>query len=208
MKERINVFAESLQTLLLDAKEKGMTIESLIRNLAKKGQAVLLVLLSLPFCQPIQIPGFSTPFGILLIFIGLRIGFGHQIWLPKWILGKKIPYSVLERIAKLALKVTNKLRYFVYPRLPNLVKNPILLIFHGLMIAILGFVLALPLPIPLSNILAAYPLLIFGLAILEDDGAAILIAYGLSLVCLTILAGLIWLGKEGVSSFFDFYVYR
>jgi hypothetical protein len=202
MNKRSNVVAESLQRILVQAKEQGMTLEGLMRGLAKKGQAALLVLLSLPFCQPIQIPGFSTPFGLLLLYIGLRIGFGRSIWLPQWILQKQISYSLLEKIAKVTISVTNKLRYFIYPRLTYLVRNSILLTFHGLTIALLGIILALPLPIPLSNILAAYPLLMFGLAILEDDGVALLIAYGLSLLCFGVLIGLVWLGKESLSALF------
>lgn len=203
MKQRINAFAYSMRALLNGAQGKDISLETLLRGLGKKGQATLLILLSLPFCQPIQIPGFSTPFGILLAFIGTRIAFGNRIWLPKYILDKKISYQHLEKIVSISIKITDKLRYFVYARFTHLVKNPLLQIMHGLTITLLGLVLALPLPIPLSNILAAFPLTLFGLAILEDDGAAILVAYGLSLLCFFVLALLIWLGKEGLISLFQ-----
>lgn len=203
MDQRINAFAYAMETLLNEAHGKDISVENLLKGLEKKGQAALLILLSLPFCQPIQIPGFSTPFGIILAFIGTRIAFGHRIWLPKYILDKKISYHHLEKIASVSIKITDKLRYFVYTRFSHLVKNPILQIMHGLTIAMLGLILALPLPIPLSNILAAYPLAIFGLAILEDDGVAILVAYGLSFLCFFVLALLIWLGKEGLASLFQ-----
>jgi hypothetical protein len=64
-----------------------------------------MLLFSLPFCQPIQIPGFSTPFGILLAFIGLRIAFGHRVWFPKKLLEKKISYRVLKKFLLLPLEL-------------------------------------------------------------------------------------------------------
>ena len=48
---------------------------------------------------------------------------------------------------------------------------------HGLMIFILGLFLALPLPVPLSNITAAWSILLISLGILEDDGLIVGIGY-------------------------------
>ncbi|MBA2367886.1 MAG: exopolysaccharide biosynthesis protein [Candidatus Protochlamydia sp.] len=202
VKKRKNAFAESILALLHDAQGKDIQVRTIVERLAKKGQAALLILFSLPFCQPIQIPGFSFPFGIALAFIGSRIAFGHRIWLPQRILDMKIPYHTFEKIARLAIKVTDKLLFFVSTRMVDLVKNPAGQVMHGLTIMVLALILALPLPIPLSNLLAAYPLLIFGLALLEDDGAAILVAYGLSLICFFAFALVIWVGKESLMAYF------
>lgn len=197
-----NAFADSILEMLKEADGKDVLVRTVVERLAKKGQAALLILFSLPFCQPIQIPGFSFPFGVALAFIGSRIAFGHRIWLPQRILNMKIPYHSFEKIARIAIKVTDKLLFFVSMRMVHLVKNPALQVIHGLTIMLLALLLALPLPIPLSNLLAAYPLLIFGLAILEDDGAAILTAYGLSLICFFSFALLIWAGKATLMALF------
>jgi hypothetical protein len=202
MKKKKNAFAESILAVLNDAQGKDVLVSTLVERLAKKGQAALLILFSLPFCQPIQIPGVSLPFGIALAFIGSRIAFGHRIWLPRSILNMKIPNHSFEKIARIAIKVTDKLLFFVSTRMVHLVKNPALQVMHGLTIMVLALILALPLPIPLSNLLAAYPLLIFGLAILEDDGAAILVAYALSLICFFAFALLIWAGKATLMAIF------
>jgi hypothetical protein len=53
---------------------------------------------------------------------------------------------------------------------------------HGLMICILGLLLALPLPIPLSNLTAAWSTFLIALGILEDDGASVLAGYLISLL--------------------------
>lgn len=197
MKPRRNLLAEKLNELLSLANGEAVSLGKILHVLAGRGQAVLLILFSLPFCQPIQIPGFSTPFGILLCFIGLRIAFGHKVWLPKTILERQISFKTLKKISEIAVKITNKLRFLISTRLTWLVTNPFLHLIHGLMIALLGVLLALPIPFPMTNFFTAYPILAFGLAFLEDDGVMIIIAYALSLICLLFFASLIWFGKEG-----------
>ena len=197
MKIRRNSLAERLNHLLNQAQAQDISVKVVIDTLAGKGQAVLLIVFSLPFCQPIQIPGFSTPFGILLAFIGLRVAFGHRAWFPKGLLEKKIPYGIFKRIADIAIKITGKLRFLISTRWVWLVQNPYLHITHGLTITGLAILLALPLPIPFTNLLAAYPILAFGLGILEDDGLMIAIGYLLTFFCFSLFVALIWFGKEG-----------
>nr|QIQ10872.1 hypothetical protein OJOKFFHK_00015 [uncultured bacterium] len=194
-KARKNSLAESLHLLLKEAQGSDVSVGLIINNLAGRGLAALLVLFVLPFCQPIQIPGLSTIFGIVLFFIGLRIAFGHQSWMPRQILERKVSYEILEKISTIAIKITNKLRFLTSTRMVYLVQNPILHIAHGIAIAILAFLLALPLPIPLTNLFAAYPILAFGLALLEDDGVMIIVAYVLFFICLAVFASLLFVGN-------------
>jgi hypothetical protein len=196
MKAAQNSLAQRLEQLLADTKGQDSSFQFIIDHLARRGQAALLVLLVLPFCQPIQIPGFSTIFGIALMFIGLRIAFGHRTWIPKALLDRKVPYHILEKIASVAITITDKLRFLTSTRLVFLVQSPTLHIFHGISIAILAFLLALPLPIPFTNLFAAYPILAFGLGLLEDDGIMIIIAYALFFLCLGVFTSLILFGKH------------
>jgi hypothetical protein len=59
-------------------------------------------------------------------------------------------------------------------------------------------ILALPLPIPLTNVLAAIPILILGFGLLEEDGIAIVIAYFFALICFTAFFLMVWLSKVGL----------
>lgn len=194
-KKTLNSLSERLNSLLKLAKKEDVSLQVVMDMLSGKGQAILLILFSLPFCQPVQIPGFSTPFGIILAFIGLRIAFGHRAWFPKVLLDKKIPYHILKKIASFAIKIAAKLKFLISTRLVWLVQKPILHIAHGLTIMIMAIFLSLPLPIPLTNLLAAFPLLAFGLGLLEDDGLMIIIAYLLAFLCFSTFIALIWLGK-------------
>ena len=193
---KFNSLEESIESVLQQAQGKDVPIHLIVDTLAGRGQAALLIFLVLPFCQPIQIPGFSTLFGIVLMFIGLRITFGERLRLPKKLVEKTITYSAFEKVGLLAIRMTKKLRFFTRARLVYLVNTPIFHFVHGLSITLLAFLLFLPLPIPLTNLLTAYPLLVFGLALLEDDGIMIIIAYILFFLSLAAFASLALFGNK------------
>lgn len=202
MKRKINTLKTELESLLKYAEKESISLGTIIKFLAGRGHAILLILFSLPLSLPMQIPGFSTPFGLIIAFLGLRIAFGHRIWIPKTVLEKKISYSVLEKIAQFIISISEKMSFLFGARMTWLVKTPTLQICHGLVIFLLGILLALPLPIPLTNLLAAIPALAFGIAFLEDDGVMIIVAYTLSTICFIAFASLIWFGAEGINMLF------
>jgi hypothetical protein len=82
---------EGLLLVLDQSHHQSISLQTLFDLLGGQGYPFFLVLISLPFCQPIQIPGLSTPFGLVIFFIGLRMAFSHRIWLPKMILKKNFP---------------------------------------------------------------------------------------------------------------------
>ncbi|MGK5594119.1 MAG: exopolysaccharide biosynthesis protein [Parachlamydiaceae bacterium] len=189
---------ENIKRLLKQADGKDIDLETILLTLAGKGYAILLILFSFPFCLPITIPGLSTPFGLAIIYIGLRLALGDHPWLPKRLLRKKIPFSSIQKVSDMTIRATNKLQFLVRPRWVRIVKTPKLYVLHGLIIALLGFFLCLPLPVPFSNTVSALPIIFFGLALLEDDGLFIIIAYCFTLLCLSFFVLLVWLGKSGI----------
>ena len=111
-----------------------ITLHEIFLVLSGKGYAALLVILSLPFCLPIQIPGFSTPFGLILAFLGLRIAFAKRLWWPKKWLSKAIDSKKVEKLANMGLKVAKKLQKVLHQRLLFMIENPLLHRLHGLII--------------------------------------------------------------------------
>lgn len=202
MNGKKTALATILKELLIIADGKEISMDIVLKKLAGKGQAILLILLSIPFCLPIQIPGFSTPFGIILSIIGLRIATSNYINIPEFIAKKTISYKILRKLINSALKISGKIQSFIFPRLITLTSKTIFKTAHGLTIFILGILLALPLPIPFTNFFAAYPLLCFGLGLLEDDGLFIIIAYFLSIICFSYFFAIYWFGKEGIKTLF------
>jgi hypothetical protein len=200
-KDHRESFIDSLQRILDLCKEvPEITIRQIFSILSGKGYAALLIIFSLPFCTPIQIPGFSTPFGLVLAFIGLRIVFAKRLWWPKWILDKKLKSEHVEKAVRVTIKGVQVLQKVLHPRLQILTENPILHRLHGILVFVFALFLSLPLPIPMTNLLAALPILFIGLGLLEDDGAAILIAYLLALMNLGLFIGLFLIGKAQLAA--------
>lgn len=192
-------FLSLLEKLLEECTQRDeIEIREVFSVLSQKGYATMLVLFSLPFCLPIQIPGFSTPFGIILGFIGLRIAFAKHPWWPQWILDKKIKSTSLESLVQKAIKIVLVLQKFSRPRLMAFTQNPLFWRMHGLLIFVLAILLSLPLPIPMTNMLAAMPILFIGFGLLENDGIAIAIAYCLALICFLAFFGIFYWGPSQI----------
>ncbi len=175
------------EMLLLQEKSAHgfISLREFLHILSGKGRFLLLILLSIPFCQPIQIPGLSIPFGLAIAFLSLRMAFGKHIWLPQWILKKTIPSSTIKKITSRTLKLLKKMHRWTHPRLSSLCHYPGVKILNGITLTILGFFLALPIPVPLSNLSAAWSILLISWGCLEDDGVFLLIGYILSLLTIT-----------------------
>lgn len=185
---------------ILDSKVPVWTIQTLFQALKGKGYPFLIVLLSLPFCQPLQIPGFSTPFGIAIIFIGLRMAFGRHIWWPKWVLEQKISPRLLKTVIQKSLGFFRFLRPLLFSRWTRVCTDPFFYRLHGCFVSLMGLYLALPLPIPLSNLVSAWALLLMGLGLMEEDGVFVSLSYGLGCLALVILIVLImWLRAWAIS---------
>lgn len=159
------------------AKESPLSLEKILKTLSGKGRSLIIIILSLPFCQPLQIPGLSLPFGLVIAFFGLRIAFGKQFWLPQKLLQKKISYTSLKKSTDRMLWVIRKIQFLIHPRILPLTSNPVAVTINGLVIFLLGILLALPLPIPLSNMVAAWGILLMGLGMFEEDGVFVIASY-------------------------------
>lgn len=180
----------SIRLLQRHAKAGPLTIQKILDILSGHGRYFILILLSLPFCQPLQIPGLSTPFGLVIAFLGIRSAFAKKIWLPQKILSKKIPSHTLINLSKKFLWALTKIDRFIHPRLSVLCHGKGMRIVNGLLIALLGIFLALPLPIPFSNLLAAWAIFLLGLGLAEEDGVLIICGYLVSVLTFGILVAM------------------
>lgn len=200
-----NSFEALLKNALTQAQGHDIDVRTLIQSLSGRSYPALLVLIGLPFCFPLQIPGFSTPFGLLLAYFGLRIACNKKMHCPDF-LNRTISYETFEKLVNGTLKVMEKTKPFLKQRLTFLTSNSSLHALHGLFVFLLGVTLALPLPIPLTNILVATPIVALGLGLLEDDGLFVMIGYFLTIVAVGFFGSILWLGLgiiQGKISFFS-----
>lgn len=182
---------ERLVFLLEKARLVPLPLREIVEILSGKGQPLILILLCLPFCQPLQIPGMSIPFGIVIAFLGLRMAFGRHAWLPKKALSAKISYSTLKKMTTAALWFIRKARVFLKRRWDWMYGSVAMKRVNGVMIAVLGIFLALPLPIPLTNVITAWAIFLISLGLLEDDGLFVFLGYAVAVCALIVLIVLI-----------------
>lgn len=157
-------------------------LKIIINELNNFGYFGLIFIIGLFFSIPIPLPGLSTPFGLIICSLGIGLIFNAKLWIPQWILNKKITCRSLNKVIYYSDKIFNRIEKIVYPRAEFICRNAILKKFTGLLLFIQGFLLMLPLPVPFTNVLAAFPILIISLGLLEDDGYLLLMGYLFSLI--------------------------
>jgi hypothetical protein len=186
----VHSFEESIRILKEKAEHETVYLHTIFDVFGGRGYPLVIMCLSLPFCLPLQIPGFSTPFGLLIAFLGLRMLFGHRVLLPKRLLQKSISRKTLDKILDPSLKLVKKIKRFSRPRLIWLHDNIVMYIVNGFLTCVLGLLLALPLPIPLTNIISAWAILLIHFGLLEDDGVFILVGYLIAALCFGFFIGI------------------
>ncbi|NBX18828.1 MAG: hypothetical protein EBR09_15860 [Proteobacteria bacterium] len=147
------------------------------------------IVFSIPFLQPVPLPGLSTPFGILLGALGFfhLSGQGYRA-LPKRLLERRIEAATVLKILEYSEKTLSglaKIPFWNWGRAGRLLSHPRALGSHIVFMAIL---LSLPLPVPFSNALPAWGIVFASLSIIEANGIFILLSY------LTLIGNLVFFG--------------
>jgi hypothetical protein len=168
-------------------------VGELIATLSAKGWPALIIVLVIPFCIPIQIPGLSTPFGLAIAFAGVAMALRKPFRAPRRFAHKTIPTDTLRTILTRTIGLLDRFHILFQPRLRALTAPGPVWILHGLTLASLALLLSLPLPIPFSNMAAAVPILILSWGILEDDGIVVLLGYITAAGCFLFFYSLIHL---------------
>ncbi len=190
--------SDDLKKILDHAAGKEITIQEIIEILHGRGFDILVILLAFPFLLPIPLPGLSVIFGMVLLFLGLRIALRKKPWLPHRFLEKKIPYTLLSKTVSAVLLVACRMEKILHPRLRFFTRWPSFSVLNGLMIMSSAFILMLPLPIPFTNSLPALSIILLAAGMMEEDGAVIFLGYLAAAVAWFYLI-FIWLvGNAGI----------
>lgn len=169
--------SEELADLRQRCAARPVTLREVIYALRGRSYLLLLILLALPFITPIPLPGLSTPFGMAIAFIAMRLALGQKPWLPMRLQRKELPSGFFAKVFTVAARAIRLLEKFLRPRLAALSGSAVLLQLHAFVILLAAFVLLLPLPIPFTNTFPAWVILIMAGGLLERDGVFILAGY-------------------------------
>ncbi|HVR37188.1 MAG TPA: exopolysaccharide biosynthesis protein [Methylomirabilota bacterium] len=157
---------------------------------------LLLILLALPFCTPIPLPGLSTPFGLVIALVGFRLALRQLPWLPRRLLEKSLPPRFFPRLLAASRRIIQCLEFFLKPRWFWIKNSRLLDHACGAIICLCGLLLMLPLPIPFSNFLPALTVVLVAAGRLERDGACTLAAFVSFALTLGYFTLLVWGGNE------------
>ena len=191
--------SEELAFLIGEFREHPVRLRDIMAVLHGRAWTMLLMILALPFCTPIPLPGLSTLFGLVIALIGFRLTLGQKPWLPARLLDLQLPSRFFPQFLSATRWLVRLLEYFLRPRLAWLVNRALLHHACGAMIMIAGVLLLLPLPIPFSNILPALTVVLTAGALLERDGYAVLAGTLVFGLCLCFFGAIAFGGLEFVN---------
>jgi hypothetical protein len=188
----------TIQNLLEDYADQPVTLATLLEHTGAQGFGLISGLLTLPMLIPVPLPlaGFSTMLGAGIVVLGLQLACGSQHpHLPPPITRLILSPAVSRRILKNLRWVLRPLERLTRSRLLQISRNRLLCRLLGVCLAWNAVLMGLPLPIPLTNLLPAYSILILVIGLLEEDGLFFLVGYGMTAVTTTFfgsLTHLIW----------------
>ncbi len=198
--------SECLTELLAAGDGGNLTLNGLMERISGQGVYILILLLSLPFVTPIPLPGVSTIFGLAISFLALRLAFGLPARLPSFIGNRPLSQKRFRAVIGGTAKLMRVLEKFAKPRQSRWMEFVGVRIFNLSVIALMGLLLALPLPpiLPFSNSLPSWAIIFVALAVMEGDGVLIWFAYILAAGCLIYLGAFAGLIMAALRRVFDF----
>jgi hypothetical protein len=162
--------SEELIKLEEKSRQQSINLGDVLFLLDERAHTFLLLLLSLPFVQPIPLPGLSTPFGVAIAFLGISFLVGQKPWLPARLLKMQLPEIFLAPALQGMRRLARIMEVLLRPRILFLATNLTMQRLEGLCILVCGVLLSLPLPIPFSNMLPAMTVIAFACSTLGKDG--------------------------------------
>jgi len=159
--------------------ERAVTLREVIVVLRGRAYLLLVILLALPFCAPVSLPGLSTPLGAVIALISLRLALGQRPWLPERLLDWRLPPGFFVRVFRVTARLLRFLETLLRPRATAFVEARILRNLHAVVMLVAAGVLLLPLPIPLSNTFPAWTVILIAAGLLERDGAFVAAGYAM-----------------------------
>ena len=166
--------------VLLDAMLEGdhaqdLRFADLLAGLGRRAFGMMLFVASLPAFIPV--PGVAGAIsGPLCALVGLQLLVGlRRPWLPGFIARRGPKRASLVKFDNMLSPWLARLERLVRPRMTQVLDHRLAAMFTGLLLSVLGLLLALP--IPFTNYLFGALMVVFALALLERDGALMLLCW-------------------------------
>ena len=183
---------------------EGLTLQALLEWLGERSLLIFCMVLTIPFLLPVSIPGTSTPFGLLIVLNALGLAMHKSPWLPARLMNRRIAMYQLVPMLEKGAQLFARLEKFVRPRLLVLTHRASMGRLNVLLLGFSGLLLMAPLPLPFSNTLPAYGVLLLAIGNLERDGYAVLAGYVMVFLSVAYFATVAILGGLGANALASF----
>ncbi len=191
-----------LRGLLSRADGRDMRLGEIIDSFPHRSHILMIVLFSFPMSLPISPPFLGGVFGAVLMFLSFYLVIGRKPWVPQYIHNRLVSFRVMSSTIDKLTWVMHYLEFLLRPRMLFMTNTEKVWRLHGMFLLGMSIILALPIPMPapFTNSVAALPIFLAALGMMERDGICIIAGYCSTLICIGYYLALILLGKEA----FDF----
>jgi hypothetical protein len=198
-----------LLAAMLEDDGQPITFQRLVDRAQGRGGYLLIVLLCLPFTTPVPLPGVSMVAGCVIAWIAWIGAHDGQEPLPRWLGNRVIPLTGFRSTLGFSQRWLGWIERCVHPRGGTWIAGRSSRRWHAALLIFLAVLLLLPLPVPFTNALPGYSLMLVSVCLLERDARLIFLAYAPSLAATlyvltttAILLGLVsgawsWLAHRG-----------
>ncbi|MEM6427492.1 MAG: exopolysaccharide biosynthesis protein [Cyanobacteria bacterium P01_D01_bin.128] len=180
-------------------REDKVTLKDILTLAGERTFGVLFVLLSIPSALPIPAPGYSVPFGVVMLVLAIQLIIGRaRPWLPQGWNRSAFDLSQVQGIVKAGIPWLRRIEKISRPRLKYICTSLPGRVIIGCAIALMS--ISMMVPIPATNTLPAIGIFVTGFGLLDDDGA---ISLGGLVVCLmgaTLSTLILLFGYEAVKA--------
>ena len=164
--------------------EDHLRLEDLLAGLSRQVFGMLLFVSTLPAFIPIPgVGGAISGPATVLVGVHLLIGM-RRLWLPRFVARRGPRRATLQAFQRTIDPWLTRLERVVKPRLTAVIEHRAASMFTGLLLVLLGILLALP--IPFTNYLFGSLLLVYAFALLERDGGLMLLCWIAGIVAIVV----------------------
>lgn len=165
----------------LDAED--MAVSAFLEVLRSRAFGLLILLLGVISI----VPGINVVASFLIMFVAAQMIIGRQIPVVPGLIGEyRMPFRRIKAVVKRILPHLERMERFVKPRWPIATSGPVKVL-TGVVLLALCFTLLIP--VPFSQLLPAFAIIVIALALLERDGLAMIV--GLLVSAITLFVGAI-----------------
>lgn len=176
-----------LEGLMHEAPGNSVSLGWLIERLGPRSFGLVLLLLGLLAL----LPGIAIAAGVLLAIPASQMLRGHVAPVfPQRIAARGLPTHRLAALIRRALPALRLMERIMRPRFPTPLQATKRLV--GALMLLLGALL-LATPLPLSNVPYGIAIILLAFAYLEEDGVALCLALGLTLIGFASGAAVLWM---------------